>query len=292
MFTKARPKTADSAAQIRSQASASEQPIPTAGPLTAATTGFGQLADALDDRVVALAQHLADVRDLLPARRRCSSISLRSAPEENPRPAPVISTARTDGSAASVEDRLAQLVAELVVPGVQPLRPVERDLGDAVLDAAGRRSRRALRLLGSGDGEEHTCRHGLTDADASMDSTGSSGSVMPAFASRRRRAWRLHRSLPRAARARRPTLILITHDHFDHFSRDDVAAARGRRHAAGRARPRSPSSCAARTSRSRPARRSRSAGSRSRRCRRLQHEQARQRGPAVPLRARRAGSAT
>ena len=41
MFTKASPNTADSAAQIRSQASASEQPIPTAGPLTAATTGLG-----------------------------------------------------------------------------------------------------------------------------------------------------------------------------------------------------------------------------------------------------------
>ena len=41
MFTNARPKIADSAAQIRSHASASEHPIPTAGPFTAATTGFG-----------------------------------------------------------------------------------------------------------------------------------------------------------------------------------------------------------------------------------------------------------
>ena len=41
MFTNASPKKADSAASTRSQASASEQPIPTAGPLTAATTGFG-----------------------------------------------------------------------------------------------------------------------------------------------------------------------------------------------------------------------------------------------------------
>ena len=40
MLTNASPKKADSAAMIRSQASASEQPIPTAAPLTAAITGF------------------------------------------------------------------------------------------------------------------------------------------------------------------------------------------------------------------------------------------------------------
>jgi len=42
MLTNARPKYADSAASTMSQASASEQPIPTAGPLTAATTGFSR----------------------------------------------------------------------------------------------------------------------------------------------------------------------------------------------------------------------------------------------------------
>ena len=40
MFTKASPKNADSAASTRSQAKASEAPMPTAGPFTAATTGF------------------------------------------------------------------------------------------------------------------------------------------------------------------------------------------------------------------------------------------------------------
>ena len=40
MFTNARPKKADSAASTMSHASASEQPMPTAGPFTAATTGF------------------------------------------------------------------------------------------------------------------------------------------------------------------------------------------------------------------------------------------------------------
>jgi hypothetical protein len=42
MFTNASPKNADSAASTMSHASASEQPIPTAAPLTAATTGFGR----------------------------------------------------------------------------------------------------------------------------------------------------------------------------------------------------------------------------------------------------------
>ena len=45
MLTKASRKYADSRATIRSQASASEQPIPTAGPLTAASTGLGMLPD-------------------------------------------------------------------------------------------------------------------------------------------------------------------------------------------------------------------------------------------------------
>ena len=40
MFTNARPKKADSAASTRSQANASDAPMPTAGPFTAATTGF------------------------------------------------------------------------------------------------------------------------------------------------------------------------------------------------------------------------------------------------------------
>ncbi len=41
MFTNASRKYALSAATIRSHASASEQPMPTAGPLTAAMTGLG-----------------------------------------------------------------------------------------------------------------------------------------------------------------------------------------------------------------------------------------------------------
>ena len=61
MLTKASRKKADSAAMIRSQASASAQPIPAAGPLTAATHRLRHLADREDDRVVELAQALAEV---------------------------------------------------------------------------------------------------------------------------------------------------------------------------------------------------------------------------------------
>ena len=41
MLTKASWKNADSAATMRSQASARDRPIPAAGPLTAAMTGLG-----------------------------------------------------------------------------------------------------------------------------------------------------------------------------------------------------------------------------------------------------------
>src|SRR5437588_11820699 len=61
MLTNASPKNADSPAMIRSHASASEHPIPTAGPLTAATTRLGQPPDPRDRRVVDLVQLLADV---------------------------------------------------------------------------------------------------------------------------------------------------------------------------------------------------------------------------------------
>ena len=62
MFTNASRKYALSAARIRSQHSASEQPMPTAGPLTAATTGLGSSRIAGHDRVVALGQLPVDVR--------------------------------------------------------------------------------------------------------------------------------------------------------------------------------------------------------------------------------------
>ena len=60
-----------------------------------------------DDRVVDLVELACGCRAC--RRRPGSKPSLRSAPEEKPRPAPVISTARTDGSAAVALDHLLQL---------------------------------------------------------------------------------------------------------------------------------------------------------------------------------------
>src|SRR4051812_47408854 len=61
MFTNARPKKADSAASTRSQARASEQPMPTAGPFTR-DDRLRQAADARDRRVVDVVELLLDVR--------------------------------------------------------------------------------------------------------------------------------------------------------------------------------------------------------------------------------------
>ena len=58
--------------------------------------------------------------------------ALRSAPEEKPRPAPVISTARTDVGGAAL-DFLLESRAELVGPGVQRVGPVERHPPDALV---------------------------------------------------------------------------------------------------------------------------------------------------------------
>ena len=55
--------------------------------------------------------------------------SLRSAPEQNARPAPVSMTARTSSSAATSRSTLEQVPRQGAGPGVHPLRPVQHDLG-------------------------------------------------------------------------------------------------------------------------------------------------------------------
>ena len=95
MFTKARRKNDDSAAMIRSQASASAQPIPAAGAVDRREHRLRHLADR-EDRSGCRARR-AERRGRAPpsASARCSR---RSAPDENARPAPVIITARTSSS--------------------------------------------------------------------------------------------------------------------------------------------------------------------------------------------------
>ena len=83
----------------RSQAAASERPAPAQGPFTAAITGFSSAADQADVRVVGL---LERARGSSPG---TSWNSFRSCPEQKPRPAPVITTARTSGSRRLLERR-------------------------------------------------------------------------------------------------------------------------------------------------------------------------------------------
>ena len=87
-------KLAVSAAMRRSHAAASERPAPAVGPLTAAITGFSSA------RIARMFGWY-----VLSSRSRMSSAtsrnSVRSCPAQKPRPAPVITTARTSGSAAA-----------------------------------------------------------------------------------------------------------------------------------------------------------------------------------------------
>ena len=74
---------------------ASDAPIPTAGPFTAATHRLLEPPHAGDDRVVDLVSSLRTSG--MPSSGPRSKPALRSAPDEKPRPAPVMSTARTEG---------------------------------------------------------------------------------------------------------------------------------------------------------------------------------------------------
>src|SRR5581483_3310477 len=94
--TSVSPNTAVSSATIRSQDSASSQPPPSANPCTAATTGCGSPGTApKTPRITGRCARIS--ASLIPAR------SFRSAPAQNARlpGAPLTTTARTDGSAAS-----------------------------------------------------------------------------------------------------------------------------------------------------------------------------------------------
>ena len=70
-----------------------------------------------------------------------SKPALRSAPEENARPAPVITTARTSSSSGGGLDGGPQVQAELLVPGVHRLGAVQRDAQLAAAPLAPARSR-------------------------------------------------------------------------------------------------------------------------------------------------------
>jgi hypothetical protein len=94
MRTKATLKDASGAAMRTSAASASARPPPEAGPLTAAITAFGS------DLSAAMASAPCSWTRMNSCTLMSGSvpISSRSAPAQNPRPAPVSTSARTRGS--------------------------------------------------------------------------------------------------------------------------------------------------------------------------------------------------
>src|SRR4051794_4716224 len=98
MFTNASIRYDDWAASTRSQESAKESPMPTAGPLIAAIAGFGMV------RSPSMIGWKRSSRARLIAGRPSSSGSkpaLRSAPLQNARPLPVSTTARVSSSPAA-----------------------------------------------------------------------------------------------------------------------------------------------------------------------------------------------
>ena len=107
MFTNASEKEADSAATTRSPASASDRPAPAAGPFTAVTTGLG-----ISRMRVTIGWYQVTRADLVStcpsASLAADRPSLRSAPEQNARPAPVSMTARTWSSAATSVSTLSR----------------------------------------------------------------------------------------------------------------------------------------------------------------------------------------
>src|SRR5439155_4585236 len=152
-LTSARPNLACSAATIRSHKRASSQPPATAGPLTAATTGFGKPprwnhVKASND----VSSPSPDSRSSLKARR--------SMPAQNAlSPAPVMTTARTPSSSAA--------------PRNDSLRALIR---------AGLRALRASGLLRvrTSTNPTHSCRSSVTVTPASPRS----GEGRPSYGSR------------------------------------------------------------------------------------------------------------
>ena len=90
-------KRALSDAILMSQASARDRPAPTAGPFTAAMVGFSKFWSwRVDERMPPAAGDLAT--KCRPTWSAVSPSTVRSAPEQNPRPAPVMMSTLTSSS--------------------------------------------------------------------------------------------------------------------------------------------------------------------------------------------------
>ncbi len=124
MLTKASWKNADSAATIRSQASARESPIPAAGPLTAAMTGLGMCRMPVMIGWYRCGQPLVHVH-LAAGRARLLQVG---AAGEGPPGAGDLHGPDL-GVVGDRADRRQEIEGELVIPGVQPLGAVQLEPG-------------------------------------------------------------------------------------------------------------------------------------------------------------------
>ena len=117
--------------QIRmSEARHSAKPAPTHGPLTAAMTGCGRFQIACGSAAIASwnrSRSMAgsDASSVLGPKLRMS------IPEQNPRPAPVSTTAFDRCVRADRGERLRELVAHHLVDRVELFRPVQLQHNDA-----------------------------------------------------------------------------------------------------------------------------------------------------------------
>ena len=122
MLTKASWKNADSAATIRSQASARESPIPAAGPLTAAMTGLG-----ICRMPVMIGWYRSVSRwytSISPPPALLGRLLQVGAAGEGPPGAGDLHGPDL-GVVGDRADRREQVEGELVIPGVQPLGAVQ-----------------------------------------------------------------------------------------------------------------------------------------------------------------------
>ena len=108
--------------------------MPTAGPLTAAITGLGI------SRIARMIGWYRSVKTMYTSGRPFGVVlppltSLRSAPEEKPRPAPVTITARTASSSPTPRTAASRSIPNCDVPRVQRVRSVQFDRADAIADA-------------------------------------------------------------------------------------------------------------------------------------------------------------
>src|SRR5437762_1639683 len=148
------------AAITMSAAKAILAPAPAATPFTAHTTGFGRLISL---RISGLYRFSSDSPRSTPSPPGATARSDKSCPAQNPRPAPVISSARISGSSSALDSacatsscictvKLLRRSGRLSVSFAAPLLTSNRMVSYAIATTSNRRTLRPLgRSLGYSD---------------------------------------------------------------------------------------------------------------------------------------------